>query len=129
MQLSTAQKIIPILLFFPQLAAALSTNDAVGLFNIFVGVMVVCAFLAYIVGFIVYAVRLGTDQRVQGIRIMEWGVAILFVLVVILALIHYFQVHPQAATLVLSAIVALIIVTVIFMIATDKPAAPEKEER
>jgi len=126
--------------FFALLPFVTSAQDAsfgvphvIGLFNIFVGLMLTAAFLFFGTGFIVYIVRLGTVHREQGIRIMEKGIITLFVLVVLVALVRFFQSHPVYATLLLSGLVTVAIVfIVIFTAATQgggekKPARPERK--
>ncbi|MDP3646053.1 MAG: hypothetical protein Q8R25_03120 [bacterium] len=83
--------------------------DIFSLFNIFVGLMVVSAIIAYAAGLITWMILLGTVGRSRGIRIMEWGVVILFVLVVLLAIVQFFVGHPAAATLAVSAVIAVFI--------------------
>jgi hypothetical protein len=84
-------------------------GDIFGLFNIFVGLMVVGAIIAFVAGLIVWTVRLGTVGRSEGIRIMEWGVVVLFVVVVLLAIVQYFTTHPAAVTILIAIVVALFI--------------------
>jgi hypothetical protein len=87
----------------------ITVNDVLSLFNIFVGLMVVTAVLLFVGGLIAWAARLGTVGRVQGIRLMEWGVVILFVLTVLLPIIQYFVGHPAATTMAVSVIVVIVI--------------------
>jgi hypothetical protein len=119
--------LVPLIVATPQLAFAFSANDIFGLFNIFVGLMIVSAFFTYIAGLIVYGVRMGTEQRVQGIRIMEWGVVILFVLIVLLALVHYFQAHPNVLSFLISAVIIIIIIYAVVMIVSEEPKKKEEE--
>ena len=62
-----------------------------GFFNICAGVMVVASIVAFGGGFIQYLVRLGTEERKEGLEAMAWGATILFVLVVLLGLINTLQ--------------------------------------
>lgn len=39
-----------------------------------IGITGALALIVFTWGFVVYISRLGTDRRIQGIRIMEWGV-------------------------------------------------------
>ncbi len=115
------------LLALPHVVLAQTFGQVVSLFNIFVGLMLVAALLTYGVGFVIWMTRLGTwpTYRTQGVKIMEWAVVILFVLVVILAIVQFFRDHPYAATYTVSAILlALIIWAVIIMMKQPE----EKEE-
>lgn len=91
----------------------LSTVTA--LFNIVVGLMLVAAFLAMVGGLMQWYVRLGTwpTYRDDSIKIMEWGVAILFVLVVLLGVAQYVQTHMAVSMMALGAVVAAIAVYVV----------------
>ncbi|MCR4325842.1 MAG: hypothetical protein NUV59_03495, partial [Patescibacteria group bacterium] len=74
-------------------------------------------------------VRLGTwpTYRTTGIQVMEWSVAILFVLVVILFIVQLFRDHPYAA----SYTVALIVIGLIAwaILAAAKSSGSKKEEK
>ena len=84
-------------------------TDIFGLFNIFVGLMVVGSIIAFVTGLIVWIVRLGTIGRSEGIRIMEWGVVLLFVVLVLLAIVQYFTSHPTVVTILIAIVIALFI--------------------
>jgi hypothetical protein len=107
-------------------ATGVSGGDIFGLFNIFIGVMLVAAILAYVTGLIVWIVRLGTIARVEGIHIMEWGVVILFVLVVLLAIVQYFTSHPQAVTMLIAGIIAIFVGWIVIQVM--KGSGGEKKE-
>ena len=64
-----------------------------GFFNICAGVMIVASIIAFGGGFIQYLVRLGTEEREEGLEVMAWGATILFVLVVLLGLINTLQTY------------------------------------
>ena len=82
--------------------------QAVGFLNILVGLMLVAAILFFVGGFMGWITRLGLTGRDQGLKFMSWGVSILFVLVVGLALIRFVQFHTQLVlTLLAVALVAL----------------------
>ena len=85
-----------------------SLAQAVGFLNILVGFMLVAAILFFVGGFMGWITRLGLTGRDQGLKFMSWGVSILFVLVVGLALIRFVQFHTQLVlTLLALALVAL----------------------
>ena len=109
-------------------AAGFGTVDFFGLFNIFVGLMIVASILIFGAGVIIWLVRIGTIARVEGVRTMEWGVVILFVLVVLLAIVQYFQSHPWAATFVVSLIILFFIIWLVAE-ATKGGGEKKKEEK
>lgn len=71
----------------------------VGLFNIFVGLLLTLAFLLMGAASVMWAVRLGTSPtyRDDAIMLMQWAVAILFVLIVLLLLVQFIQQHTATA--------------------------------
>lgn len=113
----------------PSLARAEALAQAVGLFNIFVGLMLVAAFLLLGGGLIMWLIRLGTfpTYRDEAIRYMEWSVAVLFVLIILLVSVQFVQSHTTQALFVLG----IIIVGVFVFFAVKVLSAPEekKEER
>ena len=117
-------------LVIPEVVSAQAVSQAIGLFNVFVGFMLVAALLAYGIGFVVWLIRLGTwpTYRTEAIKIMEWSVVILFVLVVLLGVVQFFQKHPRAAWYTVSVVVAAIIVWVIVLMAA-KGGGKEDEKK
>jgi len=95
--------------FLPNTASALTLVQAAELFNIFVGLMLTLALLVFFGGLMVYFTRLGTwpNNRDAALKIMEWGVGILFVLIIILAIVQFFQQYPFIAGVVVGGIVLL----------------------
>ncbi|MBM3261239.1 hypothetical protein FJY93_02365, partial [Candidatus Kaiserbacteria bacterium] len=75
-------------------AAEVSTiSETIGLLNILTGFMFVAAITIFVGGIISYWIDFGNSERIKGIKLMEWGVAILFVLVVFLGVVQFFQGH------------------------------------
>lgn len=102
-------------------------TQVVGLFNMFVGLMLVAALLAYGTGFVMWVTRLGSwpSPRDEAIHVMMWTPAILFTLVVLLAIVQFLQAHPTAALYAAAAAgVAFAVWALIFLIRN----AGEKEE-
>ena len=81
------------------------------IFNIFTGLMLTAAILVFLGGLVSYFPRLGTwpNYRDDSIKIMEWGVTILFVLVVIMGIVQYFERYPKITSTILSSLVIIII--------------------
>ena len=113
----------------PVVASAQTLTKAVGVFNVFVGLMLTAAILTFGTGFVVWIIRLGTwpTYRTEAIKIMEWGVVILFVLVVLLMIVQFFQNHARAATYIVSTIVLILLAFVIIRMAAAKSEKKEEE--
>ena len=116
-------------LVVPQSALALSLVEVAELFNIFVGFMLTASLLVFFGGLGVYFTRLGTwpSNRDQGIKIMEWGVALLFVLVVILAVVQFFQKYPKVMSAIVAGIFILLLLGVVLYVAAN--TAQKKPEQ
>ncbi|MBV9159283.1 MAG: hypothetical protein JO019_01645 [Candidatus Kaiserbacteria bacterium] len=84
----------------------------VGLFNIFVGIMLTLSMLILGGGIIMWIVRLGTwpSYREEAIRLLEWAVGILFTLVILLLVAQAVQQHTAGAVFVLGLIIIALIV-------------------
>ncbi len=118
-------------LAFPAVASAeASFTQAIGLFNVFVGLMLTVALFTYGLGFILWLCRLGTwpTYRTEAIKIMEWSVVILFVLIVLLAIVQFFQYHPREAGWVVSIIVGIIIVWIVVYLAAHSGGGEKKKD-
>lgn len=113
---------LAVLLFLPMIASAEVLAQVVGIFNIFVGVMLAIAFLIYVAGMITWAIRLGAypSYRDEAIDMLKWPVAILFVLIVLLGIVQLVQNHLGAATFVLGVVIVLFLAWAILTIASGK---------
>lgn len=98
-----------LVLALPLIAHAQVLTRAAELFNIFVGLLLTASLLTYGLGFVVWVTRLGTwpTYRTQGVKIMEWAVAQLFVLIVLLMVVQFFRDHPTAAARTVALIIIL----------------------
>ncbi len=105
-------------------------TQIVGLFNIFVGLMLVAAFIMYGTGFIMWATRLGSwpSPRDGAIEMMLWAPAILFTLVVLLAIVQFLRSHPQAGAYIVSTIILLLVIWVIVYLALNAKGGEKEEE-
>ncbi len=65
--------------------------QAIGIFNILVGLMFASSFVIFAGGFVAYLCRLGNINREDGLDIMEIGLTTIFVLVIILGIIRIIQ--------------------------------------
>jgi|SRR3989338_4313859 len=115
----------------PLVASAQTFSRVLGVFNVFVGLMLTAALLTYATGFIVWVIRLGTwpSYRTEAIKIMEWSVVILFVLVVLLAIVQFFQNHPREGSYVASIIVLLLFVGIIIYLVSHSGGEKKEEKK
>ena len=124
-------RFLPILfgvVLLPSIVSADVLPEFVGLFNIFVGLMLVAAFLSMGAGLVMWAVRLGTypTYRDEAIKLMSLSVTILFVLIVLLVVVQFVQKHTAAASFALGLVVFAAVVWFLISIATSK--SEEKAE-
>lgn len=94
-----------------------------GIFNIFVGLMLVAAFLLYFGALVGWFIRRGAypSHRDDMIRLMQWAVVTLFILVVLLALIHIVQVYRAAAAFVVGLVIFFLVVWLILKASATPP--------
>jgi membrane protease YdiL (CAAX protease family) len=116
--------------FSPGSVSALTLVAVAEFFNIFVGLMLTMALLVFAAGLWGYFARLGTwpSNRDQPIRVMEWGVAVLFVLVVIVAVVQWFERNPAVASMLVGTIALLVIFGFILYVAVKSGKDTKKEE-
>jgi hypothetical protein len=110
-------------LLLPGIASAQILPTVAGIFNIFVGLMLVVAFLVYAIGMILWFTRLGAwhSYRDEAIEYLKWAVAIMFVLVMLLAIVHFIQAKPVLASFAAGLIVLAIAVRIgIFLAAAGE---------
>ncbi len=102
-------------------------STIVGLFNIIVGLMLVAAILVMGGGLALWYVRLGPSPsyRDEAIHAMEWAVAILFVLVVLLYIAQFVQTHMALTMMLIAVTVAAAIA---YFVATEVLANKGEEE-
>ena len=110
----------------------MTVDTIVGLFNIFVGAMLVGAFLFMGGGLIVWWIRLGTwpTYRDEAIEYMQWGVAMLFTLVLLLGIAKSVQEHTREVLLLLGAIGAIAVAyALVWAFAGGEPEKKEEHGR
>ena len=123
----------PTALALPSFAFASTTTDLVsqlaGLFYIIVGLTLVVAFLLMVGGTVMWIIRFGTSNnyRDTAIHLMEWGVATLFTLILVLGVVEFVQTHTSATLYILGVAIILL---VIWIVATSGllSGGGEKEE-
>ncbi len=89
-------------------------EQVVGIFNIFVGLMLVAAFLMMGGGIILWIVRFGVwpSYRDDAIKTMQMAVTILFTLVVLLGVAKFVQNHTATAMYVAGLIIVGVVIFV-----------------
>lgn len=102
-------------------------STVVALFNIIVGLMLVTAVLFMTGGIMLWYVRLGTfpTYRDTAIDMMQWAVAILFVLAVLLGVAQFVQTHMAASMIGVGVIIAA---AVVYFVGTTMLASEGEEE-
>lgn len=92
-----------------------SAPQVLGFFNLIVGLMVVLSVTLFLGGFIIYLIRLGTwpTYRTQALRIMSWGIAVLFTLIIILAVQQFLARHVLVAVSIAAFIIILVVLWII----------------
>ncbi len=112
----------------PELASAQILAQAAGIFNIFAGLMLVAAFLIFFGALGGWFARRGVwpGYRDEMIHLMTWGVAVLFVLLIILAAIDFVQNHQAAAAFIAGLAIFFFVVWIAFKVAADSSRG-EKE--
>ena len=117
-------------LLLPTVASAEGLSVIVGVFNIFVGILLALSLIIYVGGMIVWVIRLGAwpSYRDEAIGILKWPVAILFVVAILLAIANLVQTHLRQATFVLGVIIVIAVAWFIINTAAQGTAHKEKEE-
>ncbi|HEV3245407.1 MAG TPA: hypothetical protein VG102_03540 [Candidatus Paceibacterota bacterium] len=127
-----ASLLAPALAFAPSIVLASTTTDVVsqiaGLFYIVVGLALTLSILMMGGGIIMWIVRFGTDQtyRTDAIHLMEWGVATLFTLILVLGVAEFVQTHTSATLYILSIAIILLVV---WLFATSGVFSGEGKEK
>jgi len=114
--------------FVPHIASAQQgLSQTAGLFNIMVGLMLVAAFLLFFGGLGMWFARLGTwpTYRDEGISLMQWGVGVLFVLAILLAVVQFVQKHAALAAFLVGVV---IVIGVAILLAKAQQAGGEDNE-
>lgn len=95
----------------PTTVSAVTFVQALQVFNIFVGLFLTVTILVFCTGIFVYFARLGTwpSHRDQAIQILEWAVGMLFVLVVLLAIVQWFERHTEVALFILAFVILVVV--------------------
>ena len=103
-------------------------TQVVGLFNVFVGLMLTVSMLLMGAGILMWGVRLGTwpTYRTEAIDLMEWAVGILFTLILLLLVSQFVQQHTAAAVSVLGIVVLGVVAWLAVKASQDATAHTEE---
>ena len=124
MRLSKIVWLITLAIFAPQAAHAQSVSKILGYLEIFVGLFLTASIIIFVGAVIVYFTRYGTPRRGDVFPFMEWAIAIVFVLIVLLGLIEFFREHTKTALYVLGVIFFFLFVKILMVAAREKSKAP-----
>ena len=84
-----------ILFSLPSYAQAFSFREALDVFSLMlyaaIGLFGAATVLLLVLGYGVYLFRAGIESRTEGIRIIEWAVAIMFVLTILAIILKLIQ--------------------------------------
>ena len=99
------------LLVVPGVAAAQTLSAWVGLLFIMAGLMLTAAILFYGGGMVLWAVRLNTfpTNRDYAIELLQWGIAVLFVLILMLAIVQFTQNNTRTVLIIIAVLLVFFI--------------------
>ncbi len=115
----------------PTVASAMTFVQVLQLFNIFVGLFLTVTIIVFCTGVFVYFARLGTwpSHRDEAIKILVWAVSMLFVLVVLLAIVQWFERHTKTALLILATAIVFVVLGFIIRAAATGGGEKKKEKK
>ena len=110
----------------PWSTSALTLVQISGLFYVSVGILLAFTLGIFVVGIGIWIARFNTwpSHRETAIRILEWAVSMLFVLILLIALVYFIQRH---STIALSILGFIAIIAVLVLIASVAAGAKKKK--
>mgnify|MGYP001576665480 FL=1 len=108
-------------------ASGMTLVQFFGFLNIFIGIFLTLALILYGAAVIIYFTRFGNPNRAESLDLVELGLTILFILIVVLGVVQYFQRHPANMAYIIGTIVFLLVVGLIIYAYSGgekKPAGP-----
>lgn len=97
-----------------------------GLFNIVAGLLLVAALLTFGGGLVSYFGRLALAKRDESLITMQWGVRLMFVLVLMLGIVEFIQLHTA---LVLQLLAVAVLIGLIYTIMLVVKSSGESEDK
>lgn len=110
----------------PVTAFGMTINTLLGYLDIFVGLFLAVSIIMFVGALITYFSRYGTPRRADAFPFMEWSITIVFVLIVILALVHFLRDHTKITLFILAVIIFLFIAK--FVMSVLKESAKKEEK-
>ena len=104
----------------PDTTSALTFVQIVGLFHIAVGLLLTVTLGTFIFGICLWIARFNTwpSHRETAIGVLEWGITMLFVLILLIAFVYFVQRHT---TIALSIIAFIAIIGAIILVVKIAP--------
>lgn len=109
----------------PSAASALTLTQVIGFFHLAVGLLLTATLIVFLSGVWLWVARFNTwpSHRDTAIRVMEWGVVMIFVLILMLGIVNYIQKYPSVTL----PIIAFIIVVAVAILIVRNLAHKKKE--
>lgn len=100
-----------------------------GFFHVAVGVLLTITILVFLTGLGIYFARLNTwpSHRDHAVIVIEWAVVMLFVLLLLVALLNFFQTKPHIALPILAFIIVVVVAITIVRYATSAKGGKKEE--
>ena len=117
------------LTLLPGSVSALSLVQTLGFLDIFIGLFLTLSMVLFVAGLVIYFTRYGTVHRADAFKYTQWAIALLFVIIVVLGLVHGFQLHPVVLRYVVGVILFLIIIGILMHLLSSSGGEKGKEER
>jgi hypothetical protein len=113
----------------PQSASALTLIQLMGFFHVAVGLLLTLTILVFITGLGIYFARLNTwpSHRDHAVIVIQWAVVMLFVLLLLVALVNFFQTKPEIALPILAFIIVVAVAITIVRYAASAKGAKKEE--
>jgi hypothetical protein len=110
-------------------ASSLSLQSFAAFFNVIIGICLVATLLVFITGFILWATRFNTwpSYRDESIQVMEWGIAMLFMLIVLVALVRFVEEKSSLALTILSFLLLAGLAFLVFKVVSASKKATKEE--
>ncbi|HXK38786.1 MAG TPA: hypothetical protein VJ043_01715 [Candidatus Paceibacterota bacterium] len=115
-------------MFMPLSASALTIAQALGFFNILIGLLLTAAVISFGAGLVLYWTRYGTWPREEAFPFMSLAVTILFVVSALLAIIHFIVQNTSTALYIVAVIAFFGLAGIILFLVKSGKKKEEKPE-
>lgn len=115
-----------LVLALPTSTSALSFTQTVGLFHVAVGLLLTATLGMFATGVVLWLSRFNTwpSHRDYAIRVLEWAIAMLFMLIILIALVNFFQNHSEIALPIFAFVVIVAVAIIVIRVAIQPPKKP-----